>query len=70
MPVDNIAGAIRELSGLVREWIKSTPTRNLKNAVRNADKYIRTIEDDTLSDDKRKKLLYRYKYRFNKYKLG
>ena len=68
--VNSIALAIGELSGLVREWIKSSPTRHMKNAIRNAEKYIKTNQSATLSKDGKEKLLKRYEKRFNKYKLG
>lgn len=68
--MNGIAQAIAELSGLVREWIKSTPSRNMKNAIKNADKYIETNENFSMEDVEKQKRLTRYKKKFDKYKIG
>lgn len=68
--MNGIAQAIAELSGLVREWIKSAPSRNMKNAIKNADKYIETNENFSMEDVEKQKRLTRYKKKFDKYKIG
>lgn len=68
--MNSIASAIAELSKLVGVWIQSAPSRNMKNAIKNGEKYINVNEDMTITKDGKAKLLERYKHRFDKYKLG
>jgi len=69
MSINATAKAVGELLGLIRDVLKTSPIRNMKNAIRNADKYIKTNKNTKLSKKEKAKLFKRYEKRFNKYKL-
>ena len=62
-----IVTTIREAATAYYKWLEGRDKRRMESAIDAGESYIRTNEDDELTDKRRKKLLLHYSKRFWKY---